>query len=120
MNNYEAFHYLTKDELAKWLYEFAERYNFPNIYGIPFGLSPKGLIKNDYTQIRRWLEKETGTPEKGHTIISQVIERLKMVSNANLCQNCDGCGYEEGCQDETCGTYQARKCLELLETEEEE
>lgn len=47
----------------------------------------------------------------------KVVERLMKVIDENVCSRCDGCGYDGGCSDEGCGTYQAHKCLELLEVE---
>ena len=50
-----------------------------------------------------------------------VIENIKGKCNyvvyACHCDNCDGCGYYNGCQDTECGTYQAFKILELIEKE---
>ena len=47
----------------------------------------------------------------------QVAENLLKVVNAQVCNNCDGCGYENGCLDDDCGTYAAHKCLDLLQVE---
>lgn len=47
----------------------------------------------------------------------QVAENLLKVVNEDLCNNCDGCGYDNGCLDEGCGTYEAHKCLDLLQIE---
>lgn len=47
----------------------------------------------------------------------QVAENLLKVVNEDLCNNCDGCGYGNGCLDEGCGTYEAHKCLDLLQIE---
>ena len=49
--------------------------------------------------------------------LKQIARNLMKVVEANLCENCDGCGYAEGCLDTDCGTYQAHKCLELLNIE---
>ena len=51
-------------------------------------------------------------------IIKKVVDGLQKVVQANLCANCDGIGYAEGCLDDDCGTYQAHKCLELLSVKE--
>ena len=50
----------------------------------------------------------------------QVVERLLKVVSSAACSRCDGCGYDDGCIDSNCGTYAARKCLELLKVEFEE
>jgi len=51
-------------------------------------------------------------------LIKQIVEKLKQVAYACHCDNCDGCGYYEGCVDTECGTYQALSILDLLEIEE--
>ena len=50
-------------------------------------------------------------------LMKQIVENLKTCIQDNTCDNCDGVGYYDGCQDVKCGDYQARKCLELLEVE---
>ena len=50
----------------------------------------------------------------------QVVERLLKVVNSDTCSRCDGCGYNDGCADSSCGTHAARECLELLGVEFEE
>ena len=52
--------------------------------------------------------------------LKQIAQNLLKVVNANVCNNCDGCGYEWGCADEDCGTYAAHKCLDLLRIEFED
>lgn len=47
----------------------------------------------------------------------QVAEHLLKVVEDPTCRRCDGCGYENGCADESCGTYAAYKCLTLLGAE---
>lgn len=47
-----------------------------------------------------------------------IANRLMRVVEADACSRCDGCGYDNGCCDENCGTYQAQKCLALLDIEE--
>ena len=47
----------------------------------------------------------------------QVVENLLRVVNHQLCNRCDGIGYDEGCLDDECGTYAAHKCLDLLDIE---
>ena len=46
--------------------------------------------------------------------LKQIAESLLNVTRENLCNSCDGCGYDEGCNDVTCGTYAAYKSLDLL------
>ena len=50
----------------------------------------------------------------------KVVESLLKVVNSNACSRCDGCGYDEGCADDSCGTYAAHKCLDLLQVEFED
>lgn len=52
--------------------------------------------------------------------LKQIVENLKQVAYACHCDNCDGCGYYNGCSDTECGTYQALKSLELLDIQEVE
>jgi hypothetical protein len=47
----------------------------------------------------------------------KVAENLLKVVSADVCSNCDGCGYDNGCLDDNCGTYAAHKCLDLLQVE---
>lgn len=49
--------------------------------------------------------------------IKQVVENLLKVIKADVCSRCDGCGYDNGCADDGCGTYVANECLELLDVE---
>lgn len=49
--------------------------------------------------------------------IKQIAENLLKVVRENMCSNCDGCGYDEGCADKACGTYEAHKSLDLLDIE---
>lgn len=52
--------------------------------------------------------------ENTYCVIKKIVENMKLVISANHCNNCDGCGYEAGCKDVDCGTYQAFNTLELL------
>jgi hypothetical protein len=45
-------------------------------------------------------------------------EHIKPVLQAGTCFNCDGCGYENGCEDKTCGTYAAHKIWEIFKFED--
>lgn len=47
----------------------------------------------------------------------QVAEHLLRVVNSQVCNRCDGVGYDGGCMDKDCGTYVAHKCLDLLDVE---
>ena len=47
-------------------------------------------------------------------ILKKIAKNLLEVVNSGTCSRCDGCGYENGCQDKSCGTYEAQKCLELM------
>ena len=49
--------------------------------------------------------------------LKQIAENLLKVVNHQLCNRCDGVGYDEGCLDDECGTYEAYKCLDLLDIE---
>lgn len=49
--------------------------------------------------------------------LKQIANNLLKVVNSHLCDSCDGIGYNEGCLDDCCGTYEAHKCLELLDIE---
>ena len=51
-------------------------------------------------------------------VIEKIASNLEQVVHEMHCENCDGCGYFNGCADKGCGTYQAIKCLELLDKEE--
>ena len=44
----------------------------------------------------------------------KIAENLLKVVNSGQCSRCDGCGYLEGCGDETCGTLQANESLKLM------
>lgn len=56
--------------------------------------------------------------DKEDCSVKMVVRNLMKVISNNLCSNCDGCGYSEGCTDINCGTYQAYKCLEILDIKE--
>lgn len=49
--------------------------------------------------------------------LKQIANNLLKVIRADVCSRCDGCGYDNGCADDDCGTYVANKCLELLDVE---
>lgn len=49
--------------------------------------------------------------------LKKIAEHLLKVVEDSACRRCDGCGYENGCTDEHCGTYAAYKCLDLLNIE---
>lgn len=52
-------------------------------------------------------------------VMKKIVERLIKVCNENLCSRCDGCDWENGCGDKSCGTYQANDILtNLLDIEE--
>ena len=51
-------------------------------------------------------------------VLKRIVENLKTCLEDNTCDNCDGVGYYDGCQDIKCAVYQARKCIEMLEIEE--
>ena len=44
-------------------------------------------------------------------VMKQIVERLIKVCEEGLCSRCDGCDWENGCGDESCGTYQANEIL---------
>ena len=70
------------------------------------GRETKGECSNS-TEDKKCEEIET-CPYK------EVARHLLKVVNSSLCSRCDGCGYFNGCMDESCGTYGAYKCLDLL------
>lgn len=43
---------------------------------------------------------------------SDIIKALQNIAYSGQCNNCDGCGYTEGCQDTNCAVYIANKALE--------
>lgn len=51
-------------------------------------------------------------------VLKRIVENLRQIAYACHCDNCDGCGYYNGCSDTECGTYQALKSLELLDIQE--
>ena len=53
-------------------------------------------------------------------LLKKVADRLFEVVKDDACSRCDGCDYdlENGCQDTSCGTFQAYECLELLGIED--
>lgn len=59
-------------------------------------------------KIDTWYSKDT---------IEKIKECIEPVLLAYHCDNCDGCGYDNGCKDFECGTFQANKIWELLENE---
>lgn len=71
----------------------------------------------------KWIIKDVNGTEKiwySNDVIDKIKENLNSVAFACHCDNCDGCGYYNGCRDTECGTYQAIKCLELLESEDKQ
>lgn len=50
-------------------------------------------------------------------IIDKIKASIEPVLLAGHCDNCDGCGYVNGCNDFECGMYQANKIWELLKNE---
>ena len=58
---------------------------------------------------------------KTDCVMKKIVERLIKVCEENLCSRCDGCDWENGCGDKSCGTYQANDILtNLLDIEEVE
>lgn len=51
-------------------------------------------------------------------VLKKIYENLKQVAISGQCDNCDGIGYYNGCDDTECGMYQALKSIELLEIED--
>lgn len=51
-------------------------------------------------------------------LLKHIVRKCKIVAYAGQCDNCDGCGYDNGCVDTECGTYQANEILQLMEIEE--
>jgi hypothetical protein len=67
-----------------------------------------------------WINQDTWCENIDSCIMKKIIKNLETVINEQLCYNCDGCGYDGGCGDTSCGTYQAYKSLELLNIKETE
>ena len=67
-----------------------------------------------------WANPDTWCENVEDCTTKKIINNLETVLRGDLCNNCDGCGYAEGCGDIDCGTYQANKSLELLNIEEVE
>lgn len=69
----------------------------------------------------KWI-RENYKGEKVAWYSGDVIEKIEdcaiKVYLARHCNNCDGVGYDCGCRDTDCGTYQANKILEIIESEE--
>lgn len=65
-----------------------------------------------------WINQDTWCENIDSCIMKKIIKNLETVINGELCYNCDGCGYDNGCEDTDCGMYQAQKSLELLKIED--
>lgn len=50
-------------------------------------------------------------------VIKDTVDGLFKVTGHQLCERCDGCGCDNGCGDEECGTYQAHRILDFLGVE---
>lgn len=40
-------------------------------------------------------------------------DALEKIAYSDQCNRCDGCGYDNGCMDDTCSLYIARKVLDV-------
>lgn len=67
-------------------------------------------VENKVThKVDTWYSKE---------LIDEILEEhIKPVLLADHCSNCDGCGYDNGCGDFECGTFQANLIWERLKDE---
>lgn len=43
---------------------------------------------------------------------NKLKQALEKIANSDQCNRCDGCGYDNGCMDDTCSLYIARKVLD--------
>ena len=88
--------------------------NCPNITFIDFWRLDKS--KSSYCKL-----KNCGCENYTGCVMKRIVERLIKVCEENLCSRCDGCDWENGCGDKSCGTYQANDILtNLLDIEEYE
>lgn len=83
----------------------------------------KNLMNSCYSDGREALNEcsNSSTDEKCYNVkdcyLKKIAQNLLRVVNADTCSRCDGCGYDEGCADVECGTFEAYKCLDLLNIE---
>jgi len=47
-------------------------------------------------------------------ILEKVRSNMQKVIDSQLCSSCDGCGYDNGCNDTECGFYQANKSIYII------
>lgn len=69
----------------------------------------------------KWVIKENDGTQKvwySGDVIEKIKNSMTEVLYADQCNNCDGCGYESGCADTNCGTYQANIVMNLIESED--
>ena len=50
--------------------------------------------------------------------LKQIVEKCNTAYFHYLCNNCDGVGYDEGCQDENCAFFILMQMRNFLEIEE--
>ena len=55
--------------------------------------------------------------DRDDCFLKKIANNLMEVVKDPTCNRCDGVGYENGCADTSCGTYEAYKCIELLDIE---
>ena len=53
-------------------------------------------------------------------LIDKIKDLIKPVIIMNTCDNCDGVGYGDGCQDISCGTYAAYEIYKQIKSYEGE
>ena len=77
------------------------------------------IIKNCFN-IKNNLCSDEDCKAKNDCLMKKIAHNLLKVVKDDACNRCDGCGYDldSGCQDDTCGTFAAFECLELLGIEE--
>lgn len=52
------------------------------------------------------------------SLIERIKELIKPVIVMNTCNNCDGVGYGDGCEDISCGNYAAHEIYKAIEENE--
>lgn len=66
----------------------------------------------------KWITKDCFGNEKvwySQDVIERIKGKCNYVAYTYHCDNCDGCGYYDGCNDKECGTYQTLQVLEFLD-----
>lgn len=68
----------------------------------------------------KWVVDKIGKTQVWYS--GDVIRKIESMILKNIpqdiCNNCDGCGYKNGCGDKHCAVYQANKIIELIQKED--